>query len=226
MKLTPIDCTLCENEFGRYCVPKSSQHRPAPQEVVRGLVWERPTIEFMRAHADRDIVHAGMFFGDFLPGLSSKLVPGRVIYGFEPNPENFIAAQWTALLNGLENVRMHNCGLGETSKSAPMQMFENGRAIGGGSRIIHGDATSSPDIQPIEIAAIDEIIPPAADIGILQLDVEGYEEYALRGAMRTIEKHRPIIILETVPQQFVEERLSPLGYKRSGMVCDNTVYAI
>ena len=54
--LTKIDCTLCENAFGRYCVPKSSQHRPAPQEVLRGGVWERETIEFMRNHVgSRDI---------------------------------------------------------------------------------------------------------------------------------------------------------------------------
>jgi hypothetical protein len=63
--LTKIDCTLCENSFGRYCVPKSSQHRPAPQDVLRGRVWELNTINFMRNHVvGRDIVHAGMFFGD------------------------------------------------------------------------------------------------------------------------------------------------------------------
>lgn len=88
MKLTSVDCTLCENAFGRYCVPKSSQHRPASQEVLRGRVWERETIEFMRRHAlDRDVVHAGMFFGDFLPGLAPALAPGRKIFAFEPNPE-------------------------------------------------------------------------------------------------------------------------------------------
>ena len=81
MKLTSVECILCQNDFGSYCVPKSSQHRPAPQKVLRGQVWENDTIEFMRNHAyNRDIIHAGMFFGDFLPGLASALAPGRMIY--------------------------------------------------------------------------------------------------------------------------------------------------
>ena len=68
-----VDCTLCENEFGRYAVPLSSRHRPAAQAVLAGGVWERETIDCIRAHPERDVVHAGTYFGDFLPALSAAM---------------------------------------------------------------------------------------------------------------------------------------------------------
>ena len=176
MKLTPVECTLCENAFGRYCVPQSSQHRPASQEVLRGRIWERETIEFMRRHArDRDVVHAGMFFGDFLPGLAPAIAPGRKMFAFEPNPESFACAQWTALLNALTNVVMHNAGLGEAKKSALMRTRENGRAIGGASHILGeaGDYQSiESDMVSVNLVTIDEILSPDTDVGIIQLDTE------------------------------------------------------
>jgi FkbM family methyltransferase len=228
MKLTPVECTLCENAFGRYCVPKSSQHRPASQEVLRGHVWERETIEFMRRHArDRDVVHAGMFFGDFLPGLAPAIAPGRKMFAFEPNPESFACAQWTALLNGLTNVDMQNAGLGDAKKSALMRTRENGKAIGGASHILAGDGDykgMEGDVIPISVVAIDEILPPVADVGIIQLDIEGYEKYALMGAVNTIRKDRPIIILENVPQDVIEEFLVPIGYRRGDAINGNTVF--
>jgi FkbM family methyltransferase len=228
MKLTSVECILCENAFGRYCVPKSSQHRPASQEVLRGRVWERETIEFMRRHAlDRDIVHAGMFFGDFLPGLAPALARGRKVFAFEPNPESFACAQWTATLNALTNVDMHNAGLGEAKRSALMRTRENGRAIGGASHILPGDRdyeSIERDVISVSVVRIDEILPLVADVGIVQLNIEGYEKYALLGGINTIRKHRPIIILENVPQDVVDELLTPIGYRRGDIINGNTIF--
>jgi FkbM family methyltransferase len=228
MKLASVECTLCENAFGRYCVPKSSEHRPASQEVLCGRVWERETIEFMRRHAlDRDVVHAGMFFGDFLPGLAAALAPGRKVFAFEPNPESFSCAQWTAVLNALTNVDMHNAGLGEAKKSALMRTRENGRAIGGASHILgaNGDYKSiESDIISVDVVTIDEILPRDADVGIVQLDTEGYEKYALLGGMKTIRKNRPIIIIENVPQDVMDEFLIPIGYKRGDTINGNSIF--
>ncbi len=228
--LTKVDCSLCENVFGRYCVPKSSQHRPAAQAVLSGAVWELETVNFMRAHAgDRDIVHAGMYFGDFLPGLASAMASGRTIYGFEPNPENFSCAQWTAVLNALTNVVLHNAGLGAESKRAFLKTVgKDGRAFGGLSHIVDDRPASrrhSDSVTPISLVTIDETVPVTADVGILQLDVEGYETPALLGGLRTIRRCRPLIIVETVPTAFVEEHLMPLDYSLTESVCGNSVFA-
>jgi hypothetical protein len=80
-------------------------------------------------------------------------------------------------------------------------------------------------IDSVDLVTIDESLPATADIGILQLDVEGYEEFALRGGIGTIRRCLPIIILETVPDAFVNRYLVPLRYSHAGNVCGNTIFA-
>ena len=51
----------------------------------------------------------------------------------------------------------------------------------------------------VNVVAIDEIVPDTVTVAILQLDIEGFEEFAIAGAIKTIERSRPLLILETVP---------------------------
>jgi FkbM family methyltransferase len=219
-----VDCTLCENEFGRYAVPLSSRHRPAAQVVLRGDVWERQTIDYMRAHAGRDIVHAGTYFGDFLPAVSKAIDPGRTIYAFEPNSENFACAEWTTLLNALGNIRLQQVALGDVSSTRQMQTALAGVALGGMSRITDMPKDPTGDYEDVATVRLDDVLPEQADIGVLQLDVEGFEERALKGALDTITRCRPILILETVPEAFMESSITPLGYRQAGSVCGNTIF--
>jgi FkbM family methyltransferase len=222
--LDAVDCTLCENEFGRYAVPLSSKHRPAAQAVLHGGVWERETIDYIRAHADRDVVHAGTYFGDFVPALSAAMAPGRTIYAFEPNSENHACAQWTTLLNALGNVRLQHAALGDASSTRQMQTAQAGIALGGMSRITNAAQGTVGDYEDVTTVRLDDVLPETADIGVLQLDVEGFEEPALTGALGTIVRCRPILILETVPGVFIGSRLVPLGYQQRGVVCGNAIF--
>jgi len=218
-----VACALCTNGFGRYAVPLSSAYRPAAQTVLRGEVWERETVELLRAHGARDVVHAGTYFGDFLPGMSAAMKPGRTIYAFEPNAENFACAEWTIALNGLDNVALRHAALSDASGTLTMQTAWNGQALGGASRIVDGRGAG---FEAITAMRLDDVLPPESDIGVLQLDVEGFEEPALRGGLGMIARCRPTLILETVPAAFVDSELVPLGYRRTGMVCDNTVFSV
>src|SRR5882672_2138462 len=100
-----LQCRVSYNKYGGYCVPSSSVHRPAAQKILSGDVWEPDTIEFMVNHVgDGDIVHAGAYFGDFIPALSQACKPSAKLWTFEPNPENYRCALITIEINGLRNV--------------------------------------------------------------------------------------------------------------------------
>ena len=76
------------NKYGGYFTPLSSRRRPAVQSILMGKIHEPDTISFMRNSCNSgDIIHAGTFFGDFLPGLSSALSDNAKIWAFEPNLE-------------------------------------------------------------------------------------------------------------------------------------------
>jgi hypothetical protein len=106
-----------------------------------------------------------------------------------------------------------------------MKVREGGRAIGGMSAIVQKMTAPIDDHISVPVERIDEIVSDRY-IGIVHLDVEGYEEPALEGAMQTISRCRPIIILETVPAEWCRARLAPLGYKNRGTMHENTVFSV
>lgn len=192
-----LDCKIASNRFGSYCVPAGSAGRPAAQAVLRGGVYEPETIDFIRAHCgDHDVVHAGTYFGDFLPALSSGLGEGALVWAFEPNSESHRCAEVTLLLNRIDNVRLRNAGLGAAAGESLVQVAnKNGRALGGASRIVD-DVEDGVVTEQVAIVAIDDVVPADRTVGILQLDVEGFEQQALSGAFATIDRCRPVLVLE------------------------------
>src|SRR5690606_14967797 len=103
--------------------------------------------------------------------------------------------------------------------------------LGGGSAISDDAVSTDTDaFQVVEIVAVDEVIPPDRPVSIIQLDVEGYEQPALQGAMRTIRKWRPVIVLEVWEQSdlvdspwFANEILA-LGYRQTATIHGNRVF--
>jgi FkbM family methyltransferase len=224
-----LACLVAYNEFGGYCIPRSSVHRPAVQAVLAGNVWERDTVEYMTSHTDGgDVIHAGTYFGDALPALSKACPGDATVWAFEPNPENHLCASMTVLLNRLDNVRLTNAGLGSAESTAAMATRdESGRSLGGASRILPDELRDSGSAESIRIVSIDEVVPEDRNISVIHLDVEGYEKAALSGALRTIERCRPTLILETLPEEpWLSDAIFDLGYQVSHRVNANSVLTV
>ncbi|MDR9398284.1 FkbM family methyltransferase [Salibacter sp.] len=225
-----LDGIVTYNEFGGYFTPLSSQKRPAVQKVLKGKVHEPKTVKFIRDNCSSgDIVHAGTFFGDFLPPLSNALSGNAQLWAFEPNSENYRCAYITLLMNDLKNVNLYNCGLGDESTSSKMLIeSEKGVTLGGGSRII-GEDKSGRTIE-VSVKRVDDVIGDDRDVSILQLDVEGYEKQALTGALNLINRCKPILILEdnkgVIETNWFKENITSIGYEIKGRLHQNTVLVI
>jgi FkbM family methyltransferase len=230
LSVRTLNCCVAYNRYGGYYVPISGLHRPAALRVLTGDVWEVPTLEFIARHyTGGDIVHAGTFFGDFLPPLSRMAAEGRTVWAFEPHPESCRCAGIAVPINQLHNVRIINAGLGEITGSQQLATTDfQGTPLGGASQMLPNreDAWEPRGDQSalVEIVAIDEVVPADRVVSIIQLDIEGYEQQALSGAMRTIERDRPILIVETLPaEEWVAQYLMPLGYRMTERILENAV---
>lgn len=216
------------NQYGGYFTPLSSQQRPAVQRILKGNVHEPDTIAFIRAHCkDGDVVHAGTFFGDFLPGISTALNTGSMLWAFEPNAENFKCAEITVLINQLKNIQLFNAGLGNVkTKSNLIVKSEDGINLGGMSYIT--EEAKDEEAMEVDVFRIDDTVPAERYISILQLDVEGYEKQALMGAIETIKRNKPIIILEDnnkiAESKWFEDTIMNLGYARANNLHHNSVF--
>lgn len=109
----------------------------------------------------------------------------HTVHTFEPEPDNYACL--------LANIERHkrsgriipsNAALGETDASCSLAL-SNARNTGTW-------AISGPGETPMQ--AIDSL--DLAECDLIWLDVEGYEVKALRGAAKTIDRHRPIVIVE------------------------------
>lgn len=225
-----LQCCIAYNKFGGYCIPLSSHHRPAARKILSGDVYEAETIEYIVTNCrDGDIIHAGTYFGDFLPALSRACSADAKVWAFEPNPENYRCALITKLINDLSNVELTNTGLGSEKGSFHMMVSdETGRSLGGGSRLVEVDDTkNNGQFISVEIFRIDDVVPLDRKIAILQLDVEGFEKSALLGAIETIKRNNPILILENLPEKdWLADNILQLGYKSVGKVCGNTILSM
>jgi len=222
-----LQCCIAYNAHGGYCVPLSSRHRPAAQKILAGQVYEPQTIDFIAKHAGSgDIVHAGTYFGDFLPALSRACTAGSKVWACEPNPESYRCATITCLINGLANVSLTNAALGERPESRVLLTTNrDGRALGGASQLLPPNAVEiAGRTQSVQILTVDDLVPADRTISILQLDVEGHERQALSGAIQTVQRSWPILILEKLPDQaWLADNILRLGYRPCGQIHGNTL---
>jgi FkbM family methyltransferase len=155
-----------------------------------GAVYEAETVKFLVERARGDVVHAGTFFGDFLPALSRAY---EQVWAFEPNSDSFKCAEITIRLNDLGNVNLRNSALGSTARAATLVTERDGQYLGGASFVV-----DEPGETPIQ--TVDDVVPSARHVGMIHLDVEGYEANALEGARETMRRCAPIVVLETLVQ--------------------------
>lgn len=192
-------------------LPERAAHRVAVREFAEGRYYEPFThLAFkmiLEGKGGRNVVHAGAFFGDMLHTLSQS---AATVYAFEPVLENFVFAKKNAERLGLANVVLVNAGLGEENGLLPIRTTDKqGRFIGGGSTFNTGTQSEQHVYETAPVFRIDSL--PIEDVALIELDVEGFELPALKGARTIIERDRPVILIEDNKDNCADF-LGSLGY--------------
>lgn len=223
-----LRCVVAYNRHGGYCIPRGAMHRPCAQAILRGEEFEPETVEAIRRHAAvGDVVHAGTFFGDMLPAAARACAPGGRVWAFEPNDESHRCATLTVAINGLGNVHLEHAACGSAAGEVLLRVTDrSGKPLGGKSEVVRAvDATSGERGYVVPVVRIDDIVPDDRHVSLVHLDVERSEREALTGALTTIRRCLPTLILETVPDDaWCAEHLAPLGYRAACRVGPNTVF--
>ena len=201
----------------QYFVPKYALHRPAVRKLLSGELYEPDTHNFVNKFCKSfkgSMVHAGTFFGDMLPSFS-KCVSGYV-YAFEPVLENYILAKLCVEFNNLKNVILMNCALSDDIRNLYIKKYESDGKHAGGASHISDDGTICVTIS-IDNLNIDDLV-------LIQLDVEGHEISALKGAQATIRKNRPVIAIEDNSNN-CSEFLLDIKYEKVGQLPGLTIWS-
>jgi len=173
----------------QYFLPKYASHRPAVKSLLKGALHEPDTHYFVSEFCKTfkgSMVHAGTFFGDMIPNFS-RMVSGTV-YAFEPVIENYILAKLCVENNNCENVILMNAAVSDRLCNLNINTGEDGGRHAGGASTIsdNGAICVAIDIDSFNIEGL----------VLIQLDLEGHEIIALKGAQETIQRSRPVIAIE------------------------------
>lgn len=138
----------------------------------------------------------------------------RCVYSYEPNPDTYKLLEINTA--GCRNVVARNVALGSARGGAvlrePMGNLGMSSIVAG-----HGQADL---LHQIVVVPLDEE-QMDANVGLIKIDVERSEYQVLLGSMQTIERFKPIIVLEQLRPEFVGgtgdtksiDLLRSLGYR-------------
>ena len=123
------------------------------------------------------VVDAGASLGDHAARYATK---AGLVHAFEPQPESFECLRQNCAGLG---VRMYRCGLSDHEGEMTISKHTN---VGASPIAANGDT-------PIKVITLDSLgLAPS----LIKMDVEGHEVKALRGALLTILRCRPIMVIE------------------------------
>jgi FkbM family methyltransferase len=134
-----------------------------------------------------NVVDVGAFVGDHTIAYARAVGKSGRVYAFEPNPMALECLSHNLFADSQENNRViiHAVALGEEAGSVPLS-GNNGNW--GGAYV--GEHMK---IGQVACRKLDDYnLSP----DLIKIDAEGYELKVLRGAERTIEAHRPKLVIE------------------------------
>lgn len=140
--------------------------------------------------ANKDIIDAGGYVGDSALVMSSWTTGN--VHIFEPISSHIAQIKKTFAYNNLKNCLIVPKALGETRSKSQIAFF------GSGSSINKFDPKVFEALQKetIDIIPLDEYVKEnKLKVGFLKVDVEGFEQPLLRGALETIRSQRPVLFL-------------------------------
>jgi len=156
----------------------------------------------------KTVVQAGGNCGMYALFLSKLF---EQVYTFEPHPRNFECLRRNIEL--ADNITAQNVALGQEAGT--------GTVFGGSDRNVGTykvDSSGNHDGKPTEIITIDSLNLESCDL--IYLDLEGFEPFAIAGSIETINKFKPVVIVE---RNSGSKDLEKLGYKEASerLIDDN-----
>jgi FkbM family methyltransferase len=119
------------------------------------------------------------------------------VHAFEPMPEH--RQCWRANMDQRGNAELHECALGETTGSVVVQTRTPGSSGDTGVNTAADAQGISADLRMLDSFNIQHI-------DFIKVDCEGYELFVLRGAIETLKRDKPCVIVEQKPETGMADR--------------------
>ncbi|MFN8496266.1 MAG: FkbM family methyltransferase [Anaerolineae bacterium] len=193
----------------------------------RGMAYGDYELPVTRAIAE--IVQPGWLVADIGAqiGYMTLLMASRVgaagrVLAFEPMPANFAVLAENIRLNGYTTVQVERLAVADKSGTTLLRRLDD-RALSATASIVAEDGGGG-SIEVTTVSMDEYLAGAPGDLRFAKIDVEGAEDLALAGMTRTLERCRPILLVEVHGEPGGDSpaltRLAALGYTLSAIGAD------
>jgi len=180
---------------------------------IRSGQWHEPELDLIPyvVKPGDSVIDIGANFGVYSYYLSRAVAPDGHVYAFEPMPGTCDSFRMIGKVLRFRNVELFEKACGDApgvlNFTVPLQ--DNGAIIPG---IVHQSARNNDRVGkerharfqrqkqvPCEVIVIDDFLPNLERVSFIKCDVEGADFFALKGARKTIERNKPLVVTEINP---------------------------
>lgn len=191
---------------------KLAQYYGKKRDIEKRLV-EEIEMELLPeiVHKDDEVLDIGANFAYYTERLA-RLAPEGKVYAFEPIPFTHSVAAMLVKKFGLKNVELYDKGVGQKTEtmrfSVPKQKIgaisagqahmgnRNNDMIKGTEYYIPGTEEEF-DCKVVDIDSF--LLPSLQKLTFVKIDIEGAEYFALKGMEKTLQRFKPVILIEIIP---------------------------
>lgn len=154
--------------------------------------YDFQTTELIRKHMKKDsnCIDIGANQGHILMEIVAAAPAGKH-YAFEPIPDLY-----TLLTKKFsKNTTVYNYALSSKKGSTTFNYYP-GRPAVSGFRQRNKQIGQEPTLLSVQMEKLDDLIPDNLKIDLIKIDVEGAEYEVLLGAMKVLQKNKPLVLFE------------------------------
>ncbi len=125
------------------------------------------------------------------------------VYAFEPVKEMAKRLSQNCSLNRVENVTIVDCALGVRNETLPISVNIAGVGLEGTSSLTGSfhveDHPENYETRNVPVRKLDDLIQELGidrRINLIKMDTEGFETFVIEGALETLRKNKPVMIIE------------------------------
>lgn len=177
--------------------------------------WAENELRFFRNFIPRGgtVLDVGGFIGTHALAFARMVGPEGQVHSFEPQARSFALLEENVQTNAPQNVLLHRSAVGAAPGRIILDPMNIDDPTNFGGLTVHAGQDGRGAAEEADVITIDSLCLTRLDF--IKLDVEGSEDAALRGAVRTISDLRPVIYaecnsLEDAARSFAE--LKSFGY--------------
>jgi FkbM family methyltransferase len=198
-------------------------HRTAPIEILNFGEYEPEESHVIRRIAEKmgTMLDIGANIG-WYSLMASKINPKCKIYSFEPIPTTYSRLIQNFALNSIEALQCYNYGFSNEPGSFPFYFYPEGS---GNASMQNLAGRQDANIVNCELRTLDSTLgwlPSNNSIDFIKCDVEGNELFVLKGGLKLLRQHKPILLCELLrkwsasfgyhPNEVID-LLQSIGYK-------------